>query len=112
MSNSIFPNTLIQKSKSLEGLGVSGVAWGLKDIYKVLDFCKENKIGILGGDVFKIRNDSIELLYENWYLNKSENAEFDEFVEESYLLAVEKVNLFSRSYPQKTLLFQLVICSR
>ncbi|MBC2012520.1 hypothetical protein HCB13_06505 [Listeria marthii] len=72
----IIPKSTWSKRIDLEdGLGVNEVAWHYSDVVQVINILTRNGYIILGGDVYQLLNNSIEVTYDNWYINAEENAE-------------------------------------
>lgn len=57
-------------------IGINEIVWKEKDAIKVVDFLITKGYAILGGDVYSIKGDDIELTYDSWYINKSTNQSF------------------------------------
>ncbi|EAD5867980.1 hypothetical protein OPJ22_002184 [Listeria innocua] len=72
----IIPKSTWSKKINLEdSLGVNEVAWHYSDIVQVINILTRNGYIILGGDVYQLLNDSIEVTYDNWYINAEKNKE-------------------------------------
>ncbi len=73
---------LIDSSIDLnEQFGVNEIAWSHKDCSKVLDYCKDNMIGILGGDIYKITSlEDIEQTYINWSCDPQPGESKEQYV--------------------------------
>ena len=77
-----FPEELIDSAYSLSELGLNEFAWKYEDILKVIEYCFRRKIAILGGDVYCLRNSTIEFTYETWYSDQ-DGKDWDDYVKES-----------------------------
>ena len=110
MELSNFPKEIQAKAISLSEIGVSEFAWESEDVKYVIEFCQKNSVGILGGDVLEVGYEGqIRFLHTNWYLNSDQFLKFVDFVDASCKLAKEKVELYTLQYPDKLLLYSLVI---
>ena len=55
-----FPQELISSSYDLSELGSSNFAWGYEDILRVIEYCYEERLAILGGDVLCLSDAGID----------------------------------------------------
>lgn len=63
----ILPEKLLNKGFFLrECIGVYEIGWKYSDIMEVLIIIKENKMIVLGGDVYELNNNEITITYDNW----------------------------------------------
>ena len=78
---------IIKNSISLEKYGINDFAWTKEDAKNLICMIQKDKIGILGGDVYRLTS-YLEALSDNWSCepNRSESEE-DFFVrsKEEYL---------------------------
>jgi hypothetical protein len=58
---------IIVKSISLEKFGLNDLAWNKEDAKNLIQLIKDDNIGILGGDVYKLKSNHLESLGDNWY---------------------------------------------
>ncbi len=63
----------------------------------ILSILKNNKVGILGGDVISIDGDSYKFTYDNWHCDSSLGESTSDFVQRSYKKALD----YLKSYPLK-----------
>ncbi len=63
----------IQKGIYLENIGINEYALTKKQALFILELCKKEKVGILGGDILELVNNEIKYTYSNWYCNRNEN---------------------------------------
>ena len=65
------------KSIHLNIYGMDDLAWTKQDAKNLIESIMNDKIGILGGDVYKLSINFLEPLYDNWSCepNKSESEE-------------------------------------
>ncbi|OFF79393.1 hypothetical protein BJM37_06335 [Listeria monocytogenes] len=91
----IIPKSTWSKKINLEdSVGASEVAWHYSDIVQVINILTRNGYIILGGDVYRLLNDSIEVTYDNWYINA-------EKTEEGIRLSEEKAKDYLESYYER-----------
>ena len=64
---------IIQKSISLEEYGLNDLAWSKEDAKKLLNEIMKDKIGILGGDVYRLTPTRLEPLPDSWSCEPMEN---------------------------------------
>ena len=75
-----------------DSIGVKEVAWEFEDIIQIISYLIENDYTILGGDVYKLVKDVIEITYDNWYINVSENYDIKYESQEKALHYVTEYN--------------------
>ncbi|MDT0017164.1 Imm40 family immunity protein [Listeria swaminathanii] len=91
----IIPKSTWSKRIDLEdSLGVNEVAWYYSDVAQVINILTRNGYIILGGDVYQLLNNSIEVTYDNWYFNAEDN-------EEGIRLSEEKTKDYIESYYER-----------
>lgn len=89
-----FPKELTDLAKSLEHIGISGMAWNLENSIKVIDFLNENNYLILGGDVYKLIDGELNSTYDSWYFDKDKSKSSQELLHESRNRAIEYINKY------------------
>jgi len=57
---------IFRKSISLESYGLNDLAWGREDALQLINEIMEHKIGILGGDVYRLVGSRLDPLSDNW----------------------------------------------
>ena len=64
----MIPKRIIETRIDLEEqLGIYDLAWRYEDAVKLIKFCRNHNLFIMGGDVLKIhKNNEIEFTYDNW----------------------------------------------
>ncbi len=72
----VISNELLKKGISLLSLGINEYAWDKDNIKEIFEELSKRKIGILGGDVYKIENENIKMTFDSWYMNKDSSEEF------------------------------------
>ena len=72
---SVISKELLKKGISLLSLGINEYAWDKDNIKDIFEELSKRKIGILGGDVYKIENETIKMTFDSWYMNKDSSEE-------------------------------------
>lgn len=72
----IIPKELLGKGYDLDVLGISEIAWKRKEIFLIIQLLQENKIPVLGGDVYSIKGEKIMLTYDSWFTNNDNGLDF------------------------------------
>jgi len=70
---------ITQKSISLEGYGINDLAWSKEDAKRLINEIMKDKIGILGGDVYKLTPKRLEPLSDNWVCEPMETESEEEY---------------------------------
>jgi hypothetical protein len=96
-----------KKGISLKDItGTLEFAFRYSEVIEILNFCKNNNIGIWGGDVLDI-NSKAKYTGNNWYINAEKNMHYKEFVE----ISIEKTKEYIRLLPNfEMFLYALVFC--
>lgn len=113
MNKSIFeqiPADLRKNSVDLSKLlGVNSFAWHLEDALKVTDWCKQNRVAILGGDVIeKLSASKLSYTYDNWHIDPDASIPRSEYITKSVELATQKMTFYTQIHQSKILLFDLI----
>jgi hypothetical protein len=93
------------KSISLESLGVNDFAYLQKEALKIANGYFNSYKPILGGDVYKLVNGSIESTSDSWYCDRKESETLYNYVVRSYHVACDYI----RNYPDKTNTFFSIV---
>lgn len=72
MNESLYPDCLLEYSFSLRALGINDFAFDKNQFMKVIEWCRNNKRIILGEDVYKFDNITIEPLNHSWYFEPAD----------------------------------------
>lgn len=72
----ILSKSIIEQAVLLECFGIYEYAWKKEEIEKVLEFLKNRKIPVLGGDVYQLKDEKILQTYDSWYINNTASATF------------------------------------
>ena len=86
---------ITQKSIPLEEYGFNNLAWNKEDAEDFIDKIMKDKIGILGGDVYRLTSTHLEPLSESWSCEPTEK----ESEEEYYLRSKCESLKYIKSYP-------------
>jgi len=86
---------LAQKSISLERYDIDDLAWTKEDAENLINTIMKDKIGILGGDVYKLTATRLEPLCDNWFCEPAK-AESEE---EYYLRSKVESLRYIKNYP-------------
>lgn len=89
-----FPIKLLNVAKSLNHLGILDIAWDWESAIMVVEFLSDCNYAVLGGDVYRLNNDSLESTYDSWYLNKDMSKSREQFVEETKSKAISYINQY------------------
>jgi hypothetical protein len=97
---------ILSVGRSLTSMGVRN--WVLKqhDILVVLEQLSVMNVAVLGGDVYVVNGNNVELNYDNWFCNRENGEAKAHFVERS----ITKARNYIASYQSKTenVLFAIV----
>ena len=85
----IVSNKLLKKGISLTSLGINEIAWAKDDIKKIMEELGTKKIGILGGDVYRIDGEKIKITCDGWYMNDDDSEKFYQNSREKALNYIE-----------------------
>jgi len=86
------PNKFYENAISLSEFEISGFAWKWEYVNILLNYLNSNNYAILGGDVYKLENDQIDIAYDSWFCNKKDNMSWEFYVDESNKRAMEYIN--------------------
>lgn len=70
---------ITQNSISLEEYGLNDLAWSKEDATNLINSIMKDRIGILGGDVYKLTSNRLEPLYDNWACEPSAAESEEEY---------------------------------
>ena len=107
-----FPDELIEKSYSLDELGISEYAWKYEDILRVIEYCREKGMAILGGDIYFIGVSGIEYTYDSWYINQ-DGRKWKDYVVESKKKALDYINTYySKTIFEKDKILYVIVSGK
>ena len=74
----LLPLELQLKSLPLSALGCNEVAWKAENVFEVIDILLAQSVIILGGDVYRLCDSSIEITYDSWFYSGDGGRESSE----------------------------------
>lgn len=80
---SIIQDNDISEYYSLKNLGIEGYAFPYQEALKIVQTCKLLAIPILRGDVYRMKNSTIEYSDDNWYYNRTPDESYYDYVQNS-----------------------------
>jgi hypothetical protein len=89
---------ITRKSISLEKYGLNDLAWNKEDAENLINSIMKDRIGILGGDVYRLMQNCLEPLYDNWACEPGAT----ESEEEYYLRSKSESLKYIEAYPVQT----------
>ena len=94
--------------QSLDSVGIHSVAFDKENALKLLKYCRNEVIPIVGIDVYKLNSGNVDLSddYDNWSCEMKSNENYYEYVKRSYKLAL--VYICNSNYHDNSL-FDIVI---
>ena len=75
---------LIQFGESLADIGINEIALNREYALKAVDILRTESIPILGGDVYEKQDETYCSTYDNWYCEKSNYTNDEEYLKESW----------------------------
>src|SRR5690348_15289308 len=82
---------IFQNALSLEEYGINGLAWSMEDAKKLINEIMKDKIGILGGDVYKVIPKRLESLSDNWFCEPKNSESEEQFYSRSKLESLKYI---------------------
>jgi hypothetical protein len=70
---------ITQKSICLEDYGINDLAWSKEDAKSLINSIMKDKIGILGGDVYKLTSNRLDPLCDNWSCEPMDTESEEEY---------------------------------
>ena len=80
---------ILSEGNTLESLGVNNWALSRKDAIYALTQLKKMGVGVLGGDVYLMKDDNFKPNYDNWFCEKTDLEIDSIFVERSISIAID-----------------------
>lgn len=99
------PENILKNSISLSHLESPEIAFPRKHMPVLLEYLKQNSLAVLGGDVLDHKTGEYQHNYDNWYLNKTTNETWENYV----INSIEKTRAYIDKYPDKDAIFVLVL---
>ena len=94
------PDQLKGNEIKLSSIGLSGVAWKYEDALILIEYCEDNEVFILGGDVLAKDGNQYRHNYDNWYFNKNQGG---------YKDSIKKSKEYIANYPSGDYVFVFVM---
>jgi hypothetical protein len=88
---------ITQNSILLENFGINDLAWNRNNAIKLINEIMTDKIGILGGDVYKLTSNRLESLYDNWSCEPKK----DELEDAYYFRSKSESLKYIQNYPMQ-----------
>lgn len=110
MINKEIREKIIKNSISLEKYGINNLAWNQVDAQQLIHLINKDKIGIFGGDVYKLTS-TLESLSDNWSCEPTESESEEEFSSRSK----EESLKYIKSYPvekEEKILFSIIFTEK
>ncbi len=95
---------ILSRGISLESEGIRNWAMTEPLAISAINEIAELGIPILGGDIYVSNIGRLQLTYDNWYCNKRDSENFNEYVARSQQTAISYI----RKYAKPTILFAIV----
>ena len=70
---------ILKNAIYLEEYGINELAWTKENAKNIIQEIIEDKIGVLGGDVYKLSNNHLEPLSDNWACEPNVNESKEEY---------------------------------
>lgn len=83
---------------NLKDMGICSYILGYDNAIKALEILKNNKIPILGGDLYVKNGNKFETSSESWYCNQIHGEPRNNYALRSYIKAIDYLKIFE---PQK-----------
>jgi hypothetical protein len=98
MSIPAYEDLLDAKGVRLARLGLNDIALRRDDAITAIGIIGEKRASILGGDVYFVHKDRIDLAYANWYVNK----DLDESIDDFCLRSLKEARAYIKNFPNYT----------
>jgi peptide subunit release factor 1 (eRF1) len=85
-----------ERGISLESLGISDRALSLEDALAMVAFKARDGIPVLGGDVYRVSHEQLEMTKENWHCDQAPNEPVEQFVARSGQVATAFLKSFQK----------------
>lgn len=95
-----------EKAISLERYGINDFAWKKEDAQVFINSIMKDQIGILGGDVYKLTQNQLEPLYDNWSCEILENESQEEYYLRSKTESLTYIENYRHS-PDEKIVFSM-----
>ena len=98
-------NFIATNGVSLESVGVNNYALNKTNALRLLDLLAEQKVAVLGGDVYVLKNNQLSLTYDNWYSDKGSSESDDAFCSRS----ISETEKYIKSYTNADAFFAFTL---
>ncbi|MDO4477367.1 MAG: Imm40 family immunity protein [Clostridia bacterium] len=92
--NNVIPKEMFKEGVDLSKIGINEYAWGRQKIESIVKILSTQKIVILGGDVYKVRNNNIETTYDSWYID---NDGSKDIYLKSYVVTLNYIDKYEKN---------------
>lgn len=99
---------ILSRGISLEESGINNWAFDKDGALQALCDLRAEGLPVLGGDVYEKKGPKIELGFDNWYCERNQNEDENDFVERSILKAESYIKSY-RPVAESIVLFSLVV---
>jgi hypothetical protein len=103
-----YQHLLDTKGIPLRELGIRDIALELDDALRAIDFLRKSSVPILGGDVYLLRGNNVELAYSNWHSDPKPGEDHARYLDRSWTTTEEYIKGFPHTLDAKPL-FSLVV---
>ena len=95
--NRLIPSNLMEKAVSLKDIGIDQVAWKQQDAISVVEILAENRVLILGGDVYSYVEGRVKLTSDrdNWYMTITVNVQDGTLLQKSKDISIEYIKSYA-----------------
>lgn len=97
---------ILQNAILLEEQDIGDLAWKKEDLIQLVNSLMDDDIIILGGDVYKIDEEDLTFLGDNWSCTPKENETRDVYAKRSKIITLEYVNKYPIK-PREKIIFSM-----
>ena len=102
---------IIKNSISLEKYGLNDLAWSQEDAKTLINQIMNEKIGILGGDIYKLTLSRLESLSENWCCEPIQGESKEEYCFRSKSESLNYIENYP-VYPGEKIIFSITFTEK
>jgi len=102
---------ITREAISLERYGLNDLAWNKEDAKFLIRAIMKDQIGILGGDVYKLTDNRLEALYDNWACDPIETESEEEYYLRSKTEALDYIENYS-AQPGENIVFSITFTEK
>lgn len=111
MLNRLIEEKITQNAVSLDKYGINQLAWEKADAMKLIFSIMNDRIGVLGGDVYRLTSDRLEPLCDNWLNEPSDVESLDEFFLRSKSETLKYIEVYPVDAEEK-ILFSIIFTEK